>query len=114
MIPFYKQHKEIAAFIEAVDQVLNSNTVLIKQDFREQSDPVAYMTEVFASGAFCNWLWEAGEYERNGRGIQNVDIGLQALLPRPRLLPGISQRSAYLFSADQWRRLAAWTNSGDM
>jgi hypothetical protein len=79
MIPFYKQHKEIAAFIEAVDQVLNSNSVFIKQDFSAQDNPTGFMKEAFGSGAFCDWVWGAGEYTKGGREIRNVDLRLQAL-----------------------------------
>lgn len=79
MIPFYSQHKEIAAFIEAVDQVLNSNTVFIKQDFYAQGKPVSFIKEAFSSGTFCDWVWGAGEYKRGGREIPNADVRLQAL-----------------------------------
>jgi|GEM_PF-3629517 hypothetical protein len=79
MIPFYKQHREIAAFIEAADQVLNSNTVFIRQDFSGQGDAVAYMKEAFASGAFCDWVWGAGEYTKAGREIPDVGLRLQPL-----------------------------------
>lgn len=79
MIPFYKQHKEIVAFIEAVDQVLNSNTVFIKQDFSAHTDPMAYLKEAFSSGAFCDWLWGADEYKRGGREIPSIDFRLQVL-----------------------------------
>lgn len=79
MIPFYKQHKEIAAFIEAIDQVLNSNTVFIKQDFSAQSNPATFMKDAFGSGAFCDWVWGAGEYRKNGQQIPHVDLRLQAL-----------------------------------
>jgi len=79
MIPFYKQHQEIAAFIEAVDQVLNSNTALIKQDFSAQGNLTAYMRDAFASGDFCDWLYGAGEYRKNGRTIPGVSLILQKL-----------------------------------
>lgn len=78
MIPFYNQYKEIGAFIESVNQVLNSNTVFIKQDFDPQTDPIAYMREAFASGAFCDWVWGT-EYTWSNRTVPHVDFRLQAL-----------------------------------
>lgn len=52
---------EIRAFTEAVDQVLNSNTVLIRRELplHREFDVVAYIAEAFGSGDFHAWFQEA-------------------------------------------------------
>ncbi len=80
MIPFYKQHKEINAFIESVDQVLNSATVFIEQDLNGPIDSMAYVDEAFQSGKFYDWMQEAlGE---TGRKTEPVLLNIEfRLLP---------------------------------
>lgn len=58
-MPYYSQHKEIAAFIGAVDQVLNSATVLIERELNKQTDIIAYVDEAFRSGKFYSWMMDA-------------------------------------------------------
>lgn len=58
-MPFYSKHKEIASFIESVDQVLNSNTVFIEQEFEPEGGILAYVDEAFRSGRFYTWMREA-------------------------------------------------------
>lgn len=56
---FYKNHKQIEAFIESVDQVLNSNTVWIEQALNGPIDSMAYVDEALQSGKFYQWMQEA-------------------------------------------------------
>jgi hypothetical protein len=64
-MPFYSQHTEIKAFIEAVEQVLNGATVFIEQEFNPSTGVMAYVDEAFQSGKFYDWMQEAlGETTR--------------------------------------------------
>lgn len=70
-MPFYSQHTEIKAFIEAVDQVLNSATVFIEQELKTSTDVMAYVDEAFQSGTFYDWMQEAlGESHRKTEPIR--------------------------------------------
>lgn len=79
-MPFYSQHKEIAAFIESVDQVLNSNTVFIEQEFKPGGSILVYVDEAFRSGRFYTWMQEAlGDPDGKAKYPVTLDIPFRIL-----------------------------------